>query len=392
MAIAEGSSHAGNAHVGVQPPCGREDAAHGFPQRRHGGTRPTDAGEEEQGDGHEDEEQDAVLAAVDKAAVEDGHVGAGKQVGYEEAEQRPEMRQLGKSEPARHADSHVESHEEEKQEVDQPLAEDDGKGVLVVARRRDDESPEALAAAPHRHADAQTEGLLQDEHQHGGYEEGGKASLGVVEFHFLEADGPACELLLAACRGGLVLVNLDIAVQLLRDVDDGQILYLVVEHGGEVAVEPHHGLAPPPQLAVELGGDAEDAEDLAAAHQLLRLGHRGAVVGDFHFGRGIHAADEVAAAVAQALVDHADGQLALRLGVVNHGIEQRVGQRQKYHEDEDALVLYNLTEFVPPDVEDGEMGFSHALYSLFRKASFKRKKNSCGRRTKPTSAATFAQA
>lgn len=112
-AVGERCSHTLDADVCVEPPCGGENAAYGFPQWWNGCARPTDAGEEEQWYGHKDEEEDAVLTAIDEAAVEHCHVGAGEQIGDKESEEVGEMSELGESKPSRDADGHVECHEHE---------------------------------------------------------------------------------------------------------------------------------------------------------------------------------------------------------------------------------------------------------------------------------------
>ena len=122
IAVAQRRTHALDANVGVGTIGGGEDAGYGFPEGWDRGSGPADTTQEEQWDGHEDKQQDAVLTMVDEAGPEHSHKGAGCQVGHEESYDLPEMAEIGEPEPVGDAYCHINAHEQEDEEMDEALA------------------------------------------------------------------------------------------------------------------------------------------------------------------------------------------------------------------------------------------------------------------------------
>lgn len=123
--VAERCTHARDAHVAVQSEGGREQPRHVFPERRHGGSRPRDAGQEQQRHGEEDEQHDAVLTPVDEGGERHAHEDARQQVRHEEGEERGVMSQLRKPERMGDECEHVYAHQQVKHEVENGLAQND---------------------------------------------------------------------------------------------------------------------------------------------------------------------------------------------------------------------------------------------------------------------------
>ena len=172
MAVAERGTHTLNANVSVGAISRGKDASDSLPEGRDGGSRPADTAKEEQGDRHEDEQEDAVLATIDETGPEHGHKGTGGQIRHKEAHDLPEVSELRQPEPACNANGHIYAHEHKDEEVDEAFTEYNGKGVLIVLCRRDDEAAETFTRTSHGHSDAEAESLLENEHEHWRDEEG----------------------------------------------------------------------------------------------------------------------------------------------------------------------------------------------------------------------------
>ena len=154
--------------------------------------------------------------------------------------------------------------------------------------------------------------------------------------------------------------DLDVGVHLQRHFGRSQQQGFVVEHTAHVAVYADEGLVAAPDVFREALGNADDAEDLAAAQQLFGLGDRRAVRRDGNVGRGVHHADERTALRRAAVIDDRGRHLAHDLVGIDPRVEERIGQRHEEDEDQDALVPEQVGQLVVPDAENSADRF-HGL-------------------------------
>ena len=224
-----------------------------------------------------------------------------------------------------------------------------------------------FALVTHRHAYAEKERLLDDEHQHGRYEESRETALQIVQTDIVVLHRHTRYLLVFACRRMQILLHLDVAVHVERDVVGGKQQRLVIEQGTHVAVQSDSGLLATPYILAECLRYAQHAVYLAFLQQLLCLSHIVASCHKTSVGRGIHLAYELAARRAVAVVDHRKRNIAHHLIGINIRIEQRIAQRYEYDEDKYALVAHYLRHLRHPYLNYvNERSFHYGTYLWFR--------------------------
>ena len=115
-----------------------------------------------------------------------------------------------------------------------------------------------------------------------------------------------------------------------------------------------------PNILRKTFGNADDAERLATAQQLLGLGDRRAVRYDLDVGRGVHPADERAALRRTAVVDDRGRYLAHDFVGIDPRVEERIGQRNEEDEYQDTLGPEQVGQLVVPDAKNSADRF-HGL-------------------------------
>ena len=168
---------------------GGEDKTQRLPPFGHGARRPGNAGDEQQGNGGENDERDANLTLLHQPAETSSKEDASQQIGEEEKCEVVGTLQTGKAEQARHDAEHIDRNGDIEQQPRQAahdfLSRSIGNREIFFAG--------GAAAHPH----AQKEGLLDDEHQHGGDEERGEAGLRVEDGHLFIVHGVHGKFLLS---------------------------------------------------------------------------------------------------------------------------------------------------------------------------------------------------
>ena len=222
-----------------------------------------------------------------------------------------------------------------------------------------------LAGCSCGHANAEGEGLLQQDHEHGGQHARAVAARGIIHRHVGDGQRLGGDGRLALGVDGAPLY-LQPCAEACGLYHGGLIDVLVGQHQAHVAIDADGGLFTSVDALGEVGGDEIDALDQLAADE--RAGFVEVVGMVFHLdiGRGVAVIDELAREGRVRLVDHRHRRLVQRLVVVYPRVEQRVAQRHDDEEHQHALVLEDLHHLAAPDVEHvGEVlldSFNHKAY------------------------------
>ena len=118
-----------------------------------------------------------------------------------------------------------------------------------------------------------------------------------------------------------MIIYLDVAVHIQRNIVGGKEQRLVIEQRTHVAIQSYGGLFASPNVKVEILGDAHHTINLPFHQQLAGFVHIVAVGSHVGFGRGIHLTDELTAHAAVAVINHRKRHFAHHLVGIDVGVE-----------------------------------------------------------------------
>ncbi len=347
----EGGAHVVDFHETVDAVGGGEYLGKRQPVGGDALLGPGDAGNEHQGHGGEDEQQEGIFPFLADKRASEGEKDAREEEGEEENHQVGGAGDLREAEDAGHDEENPVCHHKVDRQVGTPLAEDNRPGAAVegdVGHHR--AAGAAFAGGAGNHAGAEQEGLLDDEDEDGGDDEGCEAACGVKHFDLFDADGRRAYLLPDAGSVGEGL-HLDALADEEGDVTGCLEEGLVVEECAHVAVEPDMRLVAAADVAGIVGGDVEDAVDFFAPHEALRLFEVGAMRHDFHAGGGVPFAHEFTAVGGGGTIDDRHGHLAHDFVAVDVGVDEGVGKGKEDEKGQYPVVAEDGVELPPEYVE-----------------------------------------
>ena len=189
--------------------------------------------------------------------------------------------------------------------------------------------------------------LLYDEHQNAWQYEVAVATCIVEYWHIGYQHRLCCKLVVAV---GVVARQcyLNVRVHIGSHSRTGLEYSLIGKHQAHVAIHADVGLLHTSEVAVEVFGQKNDAVHFLLAHESACLLKVVAIGSHTNVGRRINVAYELAARLTMRIVNHSHGHIAHHLVVVYPRVEYRVGEWQKYNEEQRALVLEHVAHLVKP--------------------------------------------
>ena len=257
----EAGSHAVDAYKTVDSESRREEVREISPELRHCRSRPGNAGKEEQGHGGEYEYQHAGLPVAYGNRGGHGKEDAGGQIRQHEQDQYARLAYLDQTEQARHHAKYIDGYKGVDHEVTQPLAKDNAqRPVIVAVDGHQIPEPVVLACSSGGKPDAEQQGLLDNQHQHGRYQECRETVCRIEKGDILISYRIGSDFILAVGTvAGTLYLNVGIHVQRHACVCIQQ--GLVVKQSAHVAEQADLSLLPSGDVIAELGRYIDDAND-----------------------------------------------------------------------------------------------------------------------------------
>ena len=208
----------------------------------------------------------------------------------------------------------------------------------------------ALTARTSFHADAEDEGLLQDEHQHCREQEGGKSALGVVQGHVFVGQGRSGDffLSLGSARG---LRHLDARIGLQCHICGSGQHRFIVEHTAHVAVDLYTHRRSALKIAIHLTGQGDHTISFALAHETLGFCQRISLSHHLHIGSGIEPSHKVARKTTMVAIDYHHWHIAHHFFIINKSVEYRINRWDNEQEDNQS----SIGKYVAQSVAKGFM-------------------------------------
>ena len=213
-----------------------------------------------------------------------------------------------------------------------------------------------FAARARFHAHAENQRLLDDEHQHGGQQKRGEATLRIEQRNVLILQGVRSELVLAV--GGVAgALYFDARVHFERNVGGSGKNGFIIEHAAHIAIDAHVRLLHPRQIARKIFGDVNHAVNLASGHSDFGRFERRGANRNAHVGRSIEAGQKIARRRVARTVHHGHRHFVDRFRIVDQGIDQRIDDGHHHHKDDQCAI----TEYVAECVSESFVHVSDCL-------------------------------
>ena len=283
--IVEGGAHGVDTHIGPATEGAGEEPRNALPIAGDVGLRPRDTGHEQQGHTDEDHEQHDILAILDQTGHHDAEEDARQGVGQHEVEKGLPSGEMGEIEQARNHNGQPRAHDAIDHEIAQGLAQDNDKGIVVtdIANGNEVAIGILVAGSTGREADAEHEGLLENQHQHGRKHRRAIAALRIEDGHIVVVERTGGNGFFAGCIGASKLL-LDIIAHLHGDGLGGLENGFIGEHQAHVAIDADDALFHAVDFLGKVAGNEVNALDQLSADQRLGLIHILSIIGNAHIG------------------------------------------------------------------------------------------------------------
>ena len=160
------------------------------------------------------------------------------------------------------------------------------------------------------------------------------------------------------------MLRLDLMDLVEHHLVGGHHQALVIKETGHVREGRDDGLVLPDDIPVEIGRYADDAVDFLAGHQILRLRHADAVVGDPAFPAGTHFPDIAPAVFALGKIHHGHGHLVHHPVPVHPAVEQRIDQSGEAEDQHHAAVRPDQFQFIGQNAQTVAEPAARIAYSI----------------------------